>query len=335
MRILRADDVRAALAMPEAIACMREAFAQVASGDAVLPERVAVRVAEQDGTMLAMPGYLPRGDNLGLKVVGVFPRNAARQLPVVPAVVLLLDGATGLPLALLEATYLTALRTGAASGLAADLLARPDARVVTLFGAGGQAPFQLEAICRVRRIERAWLVNRTPEHAEQLRERVLGWPEWRPAEVRVAQTSAEIRQAVAEADIILTATAATAPLFAGEWVRAGAHVSAIGAFTPAMREVDATLVQRAKMVVDQRAAALAEAGDLLRAMREGIFTPGAIYAELGEVVLGTKPGRVDANEITLFKSVGIAAQDLAVAGAAYQEALRQGLGVEVDLYGAG
>lgn len=335
MRILRAEDIQAALGMPDAIACMRDAFAQVANGSAVLPERVAVRVAAQDGTMLTMPGYLPRGDSLGLKVVSVFPHNAARRLPVVPAVVLLLDATTGLPRAMLEATVLTALRTGAASGLAADLLARPDARVVTLFGAGGQAPYQLEAICRVRRIERAWLVNRMPERAEALRERVLEWPEWRPGAVRVAQTPAEIRQAVEESDVILTATAATAPLFAGEWVRPGAHVSAIGAFTPQMREVDATLVHRAKVVVDQRAAALAEAGDLLQAMSEGGFTPEAIHAELGEVVLGTKPGRTDPGEITLFKSVGIAAQDLAVAGAAYQEALRRNLGVEVDLYGTG
>lgn len=335
MRILRANDVRAALAMPEAIACMRSAFAQMASGSAVLPERVAVRVAAQDGTTLTMPGYLAQGDSLGLKVVSVFPRNTARQLPVVPAVVLLLDAATGMPLALLEATYLTALRTGAASGLAADLLARHDARVVTLFGAGGQAACQLEAICRVRRIGHAWLVSRTSEHADRLRERVLGWPDWRPAEVRVAQDAAEMRQAVAESDIILTATTATAPLFAGEWVRAGTHVSAIGAFTPAMCEVDATLVRRAKVVVDQRAAALAEAGDLLQAIHEGAFAPEAIHAELGEVVLGTKPGRADSDEITLFKSVGVAAQDLAVAGAAYQEALRRNLGVEVDLYGAG
>lgn len=332
MRILRADDVRQAIAMPAAIAAMRDAFAQLARGAVAMPERAVLGVPEHGGTTLVMPAYLPESASLGLKVVSVFPGNAARQLPVVSAAVLLLDPATGLPLALMDGTYLTALRTGAASGLAADLLARPDARVVALFGAGGQAPHQLEAISRVRRIERAWLVNRTPERAELLRERVLGWPEaWRPAEVRVAHNADETRQAVAEADIILTATAASEPLFAGEWVRPGTHVSAVGAFTPQMREVDAALVRRARVVVDQRAAALAGAGDLLEAIREGAFAPEAIAAELGEIVVGRQPGRTTHDEITFFKSVGVAAQDMAVAGAAYQEALRLGLGTEVDL----
>lgn len=332
MRILRADDVRAAVAMPQAIASMRAAFAQMAQGAAHMPERVAVSVPEQAGTTLVMPAYLAREPALGMKVVSVFPRNGERGLPTVPAMVLLLNAETGLPLALLEGTYLTALRTGAASGLATDLLARPDARVMTLFGAGGQAPFQLEAVCQVRRIERAWLVNRTPERSEALRERVLGWPEWRPGEVLVARTAAEQRQAVEEADVIATATAATEPLFPGEWVCAGTHLNLIGAFTPHMREVDGALVRRARVVVDQRAAALAGAGDLLLAMREGLFAPEAIDAELGEVVMGSKARRTDPAEVTIFKSVGVATQDVAVASAAYQEARRRGLGVDIDLY---
>ena len=335
MRILRGDEVERAIAMPAAIDAMRAAFAQLARGVAVMPGRVAVGVEDHGGTTLVMPAYLPDGASLGLKVVSVFPGNAARRLPVVPAAVLLLDPATGLPLALLDGTYLTALRTGAASGLAADLLARPEARVATLFGAGGQAPYQLEAVCRVRRIKRAWLVNRTAERAERLRERVLAWPEaWRPGAVRVAQSADEARQAVEETDIILTATSASEPLFAGEWVRPGTHVGAVGAYTPEMREVDAALVGRARVVVDQRAAALAEAGDLLQAMREGAFR-FADAAELGEIVMGSQPGRTSLDEITFFKSVGVAAQDMAVAAAAYQEAVRLGLGTEVELAGAG
>ena len=331
LRILRANDVRTAVDMPAAIEVMRTAFAQLASGMAELPERVAVSVPDQGATALVMPAYLRTGRELGLKVVGVFPGNAAHGLPTVPATVLLLDAATGLPLALMDGTYLTALRTGAASGLATDLLARPEARVVALFGAGGQAPYQLEAVCRVRRIERVWLVNRTLAHAEQLTERIAGWGEWRPGEVHVADPAREAQAAVADADVILTATSSTEPLFAGDWVRPGMHVNAIGAFTPAMCELDATLLRRALIVVDQRAAAMAEAGDLLRAMREGALGADAIHAELGELALGTRPGRTDPEQITVFKSVGLAVQDVAVASYAYREAIRLGLGTEIEM----
>jgi ornithine cyclodeaminase len=330
LRILRANDVRAAVDMPAAIAVMHTAFAQLASGMAEVPERVAVSVPDQDATALVMPAYLRTGRELGVKVVGVFPGNVARGLPTVPATVLLLDAATGLPLALMDGTYLTALRTGAASGLATDLLARPEARVVALFGAGGQAPYQLEAVCRVRHVERVWLVNRTRAHAELLAEQIAGWGEWQPSEIRVAAPAA-IQAAVTDADVILTATSSPEPLFAGEWVRPGTHVNAIGAFTPAMCELDAALLRRALVVVDQRAAALAEAGDILRAMREGALGADAIHAELGELALGTRPSRTDPEQITVFKSVGLAVQDVAVASYAYREAIRLGLGTEIAI----
>ncbi|HEV7128211.1 MAG TPA: hypothetical protein VGN32_12295 [Ktedonobacterales bacterium] len=334
MRILTAADVRAAVDMPLAIALMRDAFAQLAQGSAIMPERTLLRLPERDASVLVMPAYLPHGEQLALKVVGVFPGNGARGLPTVPATVLLLDGATGLPLALLEGTTLTALRTGAVTGLATDLLARSEARVLTLFGAGGQAPDQLEAVCRVRHIERAWLISRNSERADRLAARVATWPAWRPAEVRVARTPAQVRAAVREADVIVTATPATEPLFAGEWVRPGTHVNAIGAFTPVMRELDSALLRRALLVVDQRAAALAEAGDLLCAIGEGALDAGAIHAELGELVLGSRPGRTDSERITCFKAVGLAVQDVAVAAAVNREAARLGLGIEVDLSGA-
>lgn len=332
MRILRASDVRAAVDMPAAIALMRDAFAQLASGAAAVPERVPVQVPDADGIVLVMPAYLPASAALGLKVVGVFPHNAALGLPTVPATILLLDAATGQPLALMDGTYLTALRTGAASGLATDLLAPADAHTVALFGAGGQAPFQLEAVCRVRPIQRVWLINRTRAHAERLAAHIAGWPaNWRPPDVRIA-TPEEMRAAVADAGIIITATSASAPLFADAWVRSGTHVNAIGAFTPTMRELDPALLRRALIVVDQRAAAMAEAGDLLIPMREGTLDASAIHAELGELVLGARPSRTDPHQITVFKSVGIAAQDVIVAHHAYREAQRLGLGVDTPLH---
>jgi ornithine cyclodeaminase/alanine dehydrogenase-like protein (mu-crystallin family) len=332
MRILSARDVRAAVTMPAAIAAMREAFAQLSSGAAQVPQRAVLTQTGRDATTLVMPAWLPQGGQLGVKLVSVVPGNVAAGLPAVPAVVLLLDAATGQPRALMDGTYLTALRTGAASGLATDLLARPDARVVALFGAGGQAPFQLEAICAVRPIERAWIVNRTLAHAARLADQVRAWPAaLRPREVRVAVLGDTAHAAVEEADVIAAATSAHVPLFPGGWVRPGTHVNAIGAFTPDARELPADLMARARIVVDQRAAALAEAGDVTLAIAEGAITAGDIAAELGELMLGTRHGRSSRDEITVFKSVGSAAQDVAVADLAYREALRQGLGVEADL----
>jgi alanine dehydrogenase len=334
MRILSARDVRAAVTMPAAIAGMREAFAQLASGSAQVPQRSVLTQAGRDATTLVMPAWLPQGGQLGVKVVSVVPGNVAAGLPAVPAVVLLLDAATGQARALMDGTYLTALRTGAASGLATDLLARPEATVAALLGAGGQAPYQLEAICTVRPIERVWIINRTQARAERLAEQVREWPATlRPREVRVAALGEAARAAVEEADVIATATSAREPLFPGGWVRAGTHVNAIGAFTPDARELPAELVARARIVVDQRAAALAEAGDVTLAIAAGAITAEAIHAELGELVLGTRPGRTSPEEITVFKSVGSAAQDVVVAELAYREALRRGLGVETDLQG--
>ena len=333
MLVLRAEDVRAVLGMPAAIDAMRPAFAQLAAGEATMPERSAIQLAAEPapmGTTVFMPAYLRRSGQLGVKVVSVIPSNRARGLPAVPATMLLLDAETGLPLALLDGTYLTALRTGAAAGLAADLLARPDARVLTLFGAGGQAPAQIEAMCCVRTIERLWLVNRTPAHAERLASQ-LAAEAWFPREVRVAQAG-DAQTAVAEADIIATATAASgAALFPGEWVRPGTHVSASGAVTPQTRELDSALLARALIVVDHRPAALSEAGDLLMAKAEGAIGPDAIHADLGELVLGTRPGRASPEQITCFKSVGVAVQDVAAADAAYREARRFGVGVEVAM----
>jgi ornithine cyclodeaminase/alanine dehydrogenase-like protein (mu-crystallin family) len=332
MRILSARDVRAAVGMPAAIAAMREAFAQLSSGAAQVPPRSVLTQAGREAVTLVMPAWLPRGEQLGVKVVSVVPGNFAADLPTVPAIVLMLDAATGQPRALVDGTYLTALRTGAASGLATDLLARLDARVVAIFGAGGQAAHQLEAICAVRPIERVWIVNRTRAHAERLAEQVRAWPPaLRPREARVAGLGDEARAAVEGADVIATATSAREPLFPGAWVQSGTHVNAIGAFTPDARELPADLVARARIVVDQRVAALAGAGDLTLAIAEGAIESSAIHAELGELVLGTRAGRATADEVTLFKSVGSAAQDVVVADLAWREALRLGLGVEAEL----
>ncbi|MFI5271811.1 MAG: ornithine cyclodeaminase family protein [Ktedonobacterales bacterium] len=329
MLILTTADLKRALTMPQAITVVADAFAQLSTGQATVPLRPQLPVPQHDGLLLAMPAHLAGSDALGLKALTLFSRNpAARGIPAIAALVLLFDATDGRPLALMDGGWLTALRTGAASGAATQILARPEARVLALFGAGAQAPEQVAAVCAVRPIAHIWLVNRTRAHAERLAEmlRLAGAPV--PADVRIADSAA---QALAEADVVCTATAATEPLFADTALRPGTHLNAVGAYRHDMRELPGAAVARARVFVDARAAAEAEAGDLLLARAEGLIGADHVAAELGEVLLGRVPGRSSASEITLFKSVGSAAQDIAIAHLAYQRARELGLGVEVAL----
>jgi ornithine cyclodeaminase len=273
-----------------------------------------------------MPAFIA-GDpqSLAVKIVSVFPRNGALGLPAVLGAVLVLEPTTGRPSALLEGTALTALRTGAASGAATDLLSRPDSRVVAIFGAGTQAQTQLEAVCAVRPIRRAWVYNRTPSRAEALVAELAGKGNI-PPDLRVA---ASPREALQDADVVCTATVSGQPVFADADLKPGAHINAVGSYTPEMQEVPADTVRRALIVVDAREAALAEAGDLLVPLRQGLITANHIHADLGEIVLGKKPGRTDDRQVTLFKSVGVAVQDAAAAALACQNARALGLGREV------
>lgn len=306
--------------MSEAIDAMRDAFGQLSTGEADVPQRLALRTP--GGVSLFMPGYLPESGDLAAKIVSVYGNNPASGLPVVNAVVVLLDSSTGMPVALLNGTSLTALRTGAAGGLAAELLALPEADTVALFGAGAQARTQLEAVRAVRPIRRVRILSRTGDSAARL-----------VAELEGVEAEAAIDPAhcLEGARIVITATDSSEPVFPGELVAPGTHVTGVGSFTADMREVDAALVTRAKVIVDSRDAALAEAGDLIIPIREGSFRPEDIHAELGEVVRGLRSGRENASEITFFKSVGSAAQDVAVAGRIFRRARSMGLGAMVEL----
>jgi len=239
----------------------------------------------------------------------------------------LIDEATGSPTAMLEGSYLTALRTGAVSGVATDLLARPDSRVLACYGAGVQAATQVEAVCSVRPIERVWVRSRSAETARRFADHVAG-RRGVPADVRVADDPA---QPLSEADIVCTATTSRTPVFDGHALRPGTHINAVGSYTPGMREVDAETVRRARVVVDTRAGCSAEAGDLIAARSEGAVGSAETWAELGSVLAGLAPGRRSADEITYFKSVGNAAQDVAVALRALREAERLGLGLSFEM----
>lgn len=328
VRILTGAEVRQALSMGEAIAAVRGAAIEISSGTANVPVRLHLAIPPQEGTALYMPAYLHGASALGMKAVSVFPRNPERHLPTIHAIVLLQAVSTGQPLALLEGAYLTALRTGAISGLATDLMARRDAKVVALFGAGVQARTQLEAVATVRSIKEVRVLSRRLDRARLFAQEMAQQPFLREAEVRVAETPAG---AIEDADIIITATTSPTPLFDGRTVKPGVHVNAIGAFTPTTREVDSFLVQRARVVVDSRSGCLAEAGDLLIPIQEGIITTEHILGEIGEVALGKVMGRERDEEVTLFKSVGSAAFDVAVGMAVLRKAEQLGLGLEVVL----
>ena len=325
LRILSSDDVRRALPMRTAIEAMKRAFAQLSTGQADVPLRVALNVPRHNGLTLFMPAYLAADDTMAVKIVSVFNDNPAKGLPLIHALVVVVDATTGAPVAVMDGTYLTALRTGAASGAATDLLARQDAHTVAIFGAGAQGRTQLEAVCAVRPIREAWVYDVAPEraaaYAAEMSQR-LSLP------VHIAASSSE---AVRQANVVCTATTSTIPVFADADVQPGTHINAIGAYTPQMQEIPAETVLRAKVVIDHHEASLAEAGDLLIPLRRGLMTGDHIYAELGEIVAGLKPGRVSPEEITLFKSVGVAVQDVAAAGAVLETARRLDLGTEVAL----
>ncbi len=325
--ILSRADVQRCLHMTEAIEAMRIAFSALSAGQAEAPQRMAVTLAEQ-GVALLMPSLLQTIERhaFGLKVVTVMPRNPLRNLPRIYASVLLLDATTGKTLAILEGGWLTAMRTGAVSGLATSLLAREDADILALFGAGAQAPMQVLAIHTVRPLREVRVVNRNDEHYQQLVTslRAMLGPSCPPM-----QRASSRGEALAGALLVACATTATAPLFHWSEVAPGAHINAIGAFTPEMCEVDAETLAHARIVVDQRESALVEAGDLLQA--SGRIARPESWIELGDLVRGVQPGRQAADQVTFFKSVGVAVQDVAVALHVYARARELGIGIEVDV----
>ena len=313
--------------MRDAVAAMKVAFGQLSAGRATLPLRSRIELPEAAGVILIMPALLPETGDFALKVVSVFGENRLRDLPTIHALVFVLDPATGAPLGLLEGATLTALRTGAASGAATDLLARPEARTLAIFGSGVQARTQFEAVCAVRQIEVAWVFSRSRAHAEAFATE-FGRELWAPPSISIAGTPAA---AVREADIICTATTSRTPVFDGHDLKPGTHINAIGGYTLDMQEVDSMAVARARVVVDSREAALAEAGALIIPIREGRISAEHIHAELGELVNGTQVGRTDPDQITLFKSVGVAVQDAIAAGRALALAEQLGLGQIIEL----
>jgi alanine dehydrogenase len=320
LRVLSASDIDRAIDMRGAIEVMSAAFMQLAAGRANVPQRLGLTT--NTGLVLAMPGFLPDERALAIKIVTVFPDNSRLELPSIFGLVVVLDALTGAPLALMEGGRVTAVRTGATSGLATNLMARQDARTVALFGAGVQARTQLAGVRAVRNIREVRIVARRTDAAERFARELAD------VTVRVVDDPSE---AIRGADIVITATTSSTPLFSGRDLEPGTHINAIGAYAPSMREVDSVAVERSRVVVDTRDGARAEAGDLIIPVREGVISFDHIKAELGEVVNGTIHGRTSEKEITLFKSVGHAAQDVALARCVLDRATSEDIGIMVTL----
>jgi len=326
VRILSADDVQQALPMADAIAGMKTAFAQLSQQQAEVPLRGRVQAGDK-GVTLVMPAYLSASDDLAVKIVSVFPGNPERNLPTIHAMVLALDPTTGQVLAMMEGGSLTAIRTGAGSGAATDFLARPDSKTVAIIGSGVQARTQLEAVCTVRDIQQVYVYSPTIAHAEQFAVEMAGQGVIPDAITVVANPDEAIRQA----DIVCAATTSKTPVFNGESLQPGTHINGVGSFTPEMIELDETTVKNALVVVDSQEAVLEEAGEIIVLLEQGIIDRSHIYAELGELAAGLKPGRTNDQQITFFKSVGVAVQDAISANIAYQNALKHNLGTAVQL----
>ena len=325
MLLLTRSDLQRCLPMRECIGAMREAFAQLSSGRADVPQRIGLEAG--DGVSLFMPAHLRDSHALGLKVVSVHNENAKRGLPAILALVALVDEQTGAPLALMDGTFITATRTAAGSGLATEYLARADATVAAVIGAGPQGLAHAAAMCAVRPIQELRIVSRHREHAQQAADELR-------ASLQVdARAVATAHDAVAGADIVCCCTNSPTPVFEGADLKAGAHVNAVGAYTPSTRETDDETLRRvSRIVVDSRATVAHEAGDIVIPLQRGVISEDQIDAELGEIVLGKKPGRERPDEITLFKSVGNAAQDVAAAAAALRRARKLGIGTELNLF---
>jgi ornithine cyclodeaminase/alanine dehydrogenase-like protein (mu-crystallin family) len=307
-------DVRRALPMADAIEAAQAAFSQLSEGRVTMPARASLEIPEANGVVLIMPCYAAGTHRVSLKLLTQFADNGRLGLPLIRAVVLLADAVNGRLLALMDGCAITALRAGAASGVATRLLAQPGADTAAIFGAGVQARTQLEAVCTVRQIKQVRVFDCGRAAAETFAEDMsarLGIP------VLVASSAAE---ALAGAQVVCTATTATAPVFEDQDLAAGVHINAVGSWRPQTAEIPPETVCRARVLVDHRVAALEEAGDLLMPLREGRITAEHVRTELGEVIANRAPGRRTLDEVTLFKSVGVAVQDLFAAARALENA---------------
>jgi ornithine cyclodeaminase/alanine dehydrogenase-like protein (mu-crystallin family) len=327
--VLSHDEVVELLPIKECIAVMREALNALAAGKAYQPLRRIIRPPDAKGVMGLMPAYMSGGTSgdraaFGLKAICVFPGNPAKGMDSHQGAVLLFSAETGELLSMMNASAITAIRTAAVSGVATDLLARGDACNLALLGSGVQARSHLVAMSQVRSIKRCRIASRHIEHAQNFAE------EMRRDFSFALEPVETVEEALKGADLIVSATTAVEPIIRRQWISAGAHLNVVGSSTPNAREVDSETMAAASLFVDRHESTINEAGDYLLAMRDGVIGPNHIRAEIGEVLKGDKPGRTSAEEITLFKSLGLAIEDLFAAEYLYKKARELNVGTRVE-----
>lgn len=322
-RLLSEAQVKSVLPMADLIQVMEEAIARFSAGQALQPVRTVLMVGPAKAYFGVMPAYMEEPERLGVKLVTVFGTNETRGLPSHLATVLLLDPETGALVAVMDGRYVTEARTAAVSAVSARHLSRPDARRLAIIGTGVQARSHLEAIAEVRPLDDARVWSPRPASRERF---VHDMADHLPGRLRAVDSA---DQAVRDADLVVLATSSPVPVIESDWLADGAHVMAVGACRPDQREMDPALVARARLFVDSRAAAVVESGDVVMNVADGLFTEAHIVAELGEVVLGRAEGRTSSRSITIFKSLGMAVEDVAAAGLALTRARERGVGTEL------
>ncbi len=327
MLILTHSQVRELLPMRDCMEVVGEALSDLARGDGVQPLRSGFLRPDRQGVLAWMPGALAAGRPFGIKVLSVVDDPGELGVGSHQGGVMIFDPATGAPLALLEAGAITAVRTAAVSALATDRLARQDASTLAILGAGTQAASHIEAMLEVRPIERVRVWSRD---AEKTRRFAREQTERRGLPV---EATADPAEAVSGADIVCTTTSSSEPVLPGALLEPGMHVNAVGASIPSWRELDTEAVTRSKLFTDRRESLENEAGEYIRALETGAIGDDHLQAELGEVLIGSHPGRTSAAEITLFRSLGLAVEDVAAGWLVYRRALERGVGARVDLGG--
>lgn len=324
MLLLTKQEIKSVFTMKDAIEASKDAFKIFSKGNSISPLRTNIAIPKYDGQVLFMPGYADEMDVVGLKIVSVFPQNMKKGKPTTPATMVLLDGSSGEVCAILDGTYLTQLRTGAASGAATDILARRDSQIGALIGTGGQGAAQLEAMITARELKEVRVFDMDILRAQSFVEKMTSELSNYNTIFRAVITSDE---AIKDADIITTVTTARQPTFNGSLVKVGAHVNAVGSYMPHMQELDPVILERAsKIYFESQEAVLAESGDIIIPLKQGLITKDMFTGELGQVIMGDIKGRESDEEITVFKTVGIATQDIVTAKRIYNKAISQNIG---------
>lgn len=325
MLLLSEKQVQDLIDIDELIATLEQAHIQCSTGRAVMPVRLVVPLPQIHGRITSMPGFLNDDNALGMKVITYFQDNQKRGLPAILATIMLFSVETGKMIAVMDGSYITAIRTACASAMATRALANRETPVLGILGAGVQARAHIQALSRVRKLQQIKIYSPSGISATKIRkdmESDVGFG------VKVA---ASAEDAVKHSDIVVTVTTAKEPILKSEWLNAGVHINAVGSHRPDLREVDGATLARAKVVVDSREAIMTECGDILLALKEKSIPEDVIHAEIGEVLAGMKSGRESAGEITLYKSVGIAIQDVATANLVYHRALDRKVGTQVEI----